>query len=107
MRPSDTAHTSRAWRIQERTRDFRLEDVWALPAPGGPHDPDPLVRQIAAGHTSTTPSRMQAARDRLEHATHHVRGVACCAQALGALTSAMAVSSRSASSGRQITRSGR
>ena len=31
---SDTAHTSRPWRIHEITRDFRLEDVWALPTPG-------------------------------------------------------------------------
>ncbi len=32
----NTAHTSRPWRIHELTRDFRLEDVWALPTPGGP-----------------------------------------------------------------------
>jgi hypothetical protein len=32
----NSAHTSRPWRIHELTRDFRLEDVWALPAPGGP-----------------------------------------------------------------------
>jgi hypothetical protein len=31
-------HTSRPWRIHELTRDFRLEDVWALPTPGGPDD---------------------------------------------------------------------
>jgi hypothetical protein len=36
MRLPDTAHTSRPWRIHELTGDFRLEDVWALPAPGGP-----------------------------------------------------------------------
>ena len=30
MRPPSTAHTDRPWRIQELTRDFRLEDVWAL-----------------------------------------------------------------------------
>jgi len=32
----DTAHTSRPWRIHEIAADFRLEDVWALPTPGGP-----------------------------------------------------------------------
>jgi uncharacterized protein DUF2867 len=32
----NSAHTSRPWRIHELTPDFRLEDVWALPAPGGP-----------------------------------------------------------------------
>ena len=89
MRLPDTAHTSLAWRIHELTRDSRL------------------VRQIAAGHTSTNPSRMETACDRLELAAQHVRGVTVRAQAFGALTSAMAVSSRSASSGRQITRSGR
>ncbi len=38
--PSDrrlptSAHTSRPWRIHGLTRDFRLEDVWALPLPPG------------------------------------------------------------------------
>jgi uncharacterized protein DUF2867 len=51
------AHTSRPWRIHELTRDFRLEDVWALPTPGGPDDFPRLVRLIAAGDPSTNPSR--------------------------------------------------
>jgi hypothetical protein len=38
MRLPDAAHTSRPWRIHELTHDFRLEDVWALPTPGGPDD---------------------------------------------------------------------
>jgi hypothetical protein len=38
MRLPDVAHTSQPWRIHELTRDFRLEDVWALPTPGGPDD---------------------------------------------------------------------
>ena len=38
MRLPNTAHTSRPWRIHELTYDFRLEDVWALPTPGGPDD---------------------------------------------------------------------
>ena len=38
MRLPDTAHTSRPWRIHELTGDFRLEDVWVLPTPGGPDD---------------------------------------------------------------------
>jgi hypothetical protein len=33
-----TAHTSRPWRIHEIAPDFRVEDVWALPTPGGPDD---------------------------------------------------------------------
>ena len=48
MRLPDTAHTSRPWRIHELTRDFRLEDVWALPTPGGPHDFHRLVRLMAS-----------------------------------------------------------
>jgi hypothetical protein len=48
----NTAHTSRPWRIHELTRDFRLEDVWALPTPGGPGDFGRLVQLIASGDAS-------------------------------------------------------
>jgi Protein of unknown function (DUF2867) len=48
MRLPNTAHTSRPWRIHELTRDFRLEDVWALPTPGGPDDFPRLVQQFTA-----------------------------------------------------------
>lgn len=44
MRLPNTAHTSRPWRIHELTRDFRLEDVWALPTPGGAGDFPKLVQ---------------------------------------------------------------
>jgi predicted DCC family thiol-disulfide oxidoreductase YuxK len=57
MRLPNAEHTSRPWRIHELTRDFRLEDVWALPTPGGPDDFPRLVEQFAAGDTSTNPSR--------------------------------------------------
>jgi hypothetical protein len=53
MRLPDSAQTSRPWRIHELTRDFRIEDVWALPTPGGPEDFPRLV-QITA---SFDPSR--------------------------------------------------
>ncbi len=49
----DTDHTSRPWRIHELTPDFRVEDVWRLPTPGGPDDFPRLV-QLA---TSLDPSR--------------------------------------------------
>ena len=49
MRLPNTAHTSRPWRIHELTRDFRLEDVWALPTPGGPDDFPRPVQGIAGG----------------------------------------------------------
>ncbi len=52
MLPS-TAHTSRPWRIHEIAPDFRLEDVWSLPTPGGKDDFPRLVKQFA----STDPAR--------------------------------------------------
>ena len=56
MRLPNSAHTSRPWRIHELTRDFRLEDVWALPTPGGPDDFPLLVRGFAAGDPGEDPS---------------------------------------------------
>jgi Protein of unknown function (DUF2867) len=44
------AHTARPWRIHELTADFRLEDVWALPTPGGPDDLPRLVRRLSTHH---------------------------------------------------------
>ena len=49
MRLPDTAHTSRPWRIHELAGDFRVEDVWALPTPGGPGDFPRLVDLLASG----------------------------------------------------------
>ena len=52
MRLPNVAHTSHPWRIHELTRDFRLEDVWALPTPGGPDDFPRVVQgfpQLARG----------------------------------------------------------
>src|SRR3712207_1117671 len=49
MRLPNTAHTSRPWRIHEIVLDFKLEDVWALPTPGGPDDFPRLMRQMASG----------------------------------------------------------
>lgn len=43
MRLPENAHTDRPWRVHELTRDFRVEDVWALPTPGGPDDFQRLV----------------------------------------------------------------
>jgi hypothetical protein len=52
MRLPNNTHTSRQWRIHELAHDFRLEDVWALPTPGGPDDFPRLVRQFASGERS-------------------------------------------------------
>jgi hypothetical protein len=57
VRLPDTAHTSQPWRIHELTRDFRLEDVWGLPAPGGPDDFARAVQMIASFDTSQSSSR--------------------------------------------------
>ncbi|UUY48499.1 DUF2867 domain-containing protein [Streptomyces yangpuensis] len=56
MRLRSTAHTSRPWRIHEIAGDFRIEDVWALPTPGGPDDLARLVRQFAEGTGDPVPS---------------------------------------------------
>jgi len=48
----NSAHTSRPWRIHEITPDFRLEDVWALPARGEESDFPLLVAGFAAGDPS-------------------------------------------------------
>lgn len=48
MRLPKTAHFSRPWRIHALTPDFELEDVWALPTPGGPDDFPRLVELISS-----------------------------------------------------------
>jgi hypothetical protein len=57
MRLPNSAHTSRPWRIHELTRDFQLEDVWALPTPGGPDDFPRLVQELASADPSQGSSR--------------------------------------------------
>ncbi|MEU1310523.1 DUF2867 domain-containing protein [Streptomyces cinnamoneus] len=49
MRLPKTAHTSQPWRIHGIAGDFLVEDVWALPTPGGPDDFPRLVRQFTEG----------------------------------------------------------
>jgi hypothetical protein len=49
MRLPSSAHTSQPWRIHELTQDFRLEDVWALPTPGGREDFGLLVEGMSGG----------------------------------------------------------
>jgi hypothetical protein len=56
MRLPETAHTSQPWRIHELTGDFQLEDVWALPTPGGPDDFPRLVEMAAALDASRSSS---------------------------------------------------
>src|SRR5689334_10772894 len=49
MRLPAAAHTARPWRIHALTPDFRVEDVWALPTPGGRDDFPRLVAGMASG----------------------------------------------------------
>ena len=56
MRLPNTAHTSQPWRIHDLAPDFRVEDVWALPTPGGPDD-FPRLLELA---TTDDPSAVDA-----------------------------------------------
>jgi Protein of unknown function (DUF2867) len=55
-RLSDSAHTSRPWRIHEIAGDFQLEDVWALPTPGRAEDFPLLVELVVSGDPAQSSS---------------------------------------------------
>ena len=57
MRLPNAVHTSRRWRIHELVPDFRLEDVWALPTPGGRDDFPRLVEEMSSGDPADSGSR--------------------------------------------------
>jgi hypothetical protein len=69
MRLPNSAHESRPWRIREIAPDFILEDVWALPTPGGADDFPALLKLMAASdpaNSSSLPTRvLWRIRDRL------------------------------------------
>ncbi len=69
MRIPNSAHESKAWMIREIAPDFRLEDVWALPAYGEPEDfqllLDLMVSSAHAGSTSRGVRVLWSARDLL------------------------------------------
>jgi hypothetical protein len=48
MRLPNREHQSHAWRIRDIAPDFRLEDVWALPAHGGADDFATLLEVMAS-----------------------------------------------------------
>ena len=56
MKLPNSEHTRYPWRIHEIAPDFRLEDVWALPTPGGPDDFPLLVEGATALEPSHTSS---------------------------------------------------
>lgn len=47
MKLPASAHSAYPWRIHDLAPDFRVEDVWALPTPGGIDDFARLVDQFA------------------------------------------------------------
>ncbi len=60
MRLPPSAHTSMPWRIHAIAPDFRLEDVWALPTPGGADDFPLLVQgatEMDPSHSDSLPVR--------------------------------------------------
>lgn len=69
MRLSNREHESRPWRIREIAPDFTVEDVWALPAHGGPEDFQSLLELMAASdpaNADSLPTRvLWRVRDRL------------------------------------------
>ena len=61
MRLPSSEHESSGWRIAEITPDFRLEDVWALPAQGSAEDFGALLEVMA----SLDPAHGESAATRL------------------------------------------
>lgn len=58
MRLPRSTHADLPWRIHEIAGDFKVEDVWELPTPGGPDDLARLVDQFANGTGDPVDSRM-------------------------------------------------
>jgi uncharacterized protein DUF2867 len=56
MKIPNAAHESRPWRIREIAPDFKLEDVWALPAYGSAEDFQTLVHRTLASDPTDTES---------------------------------------------------
>ena len=54
----DNAHYGQPWRIHELAPEFRLEDVWSLPATGGRDDFPLLVRLLTSPGTAENASTL-------------------------------------------------
>lgn len=50
MKLPKSEHAARPWRIHEIAPDFAVEDVWAMPTPGGPDDFPRLVKMIVSSN---------------------------------------------------------
>src|SRR5271167_4057267 len=60
-RLSNSEHESHTWRIREVAPDFRLEDVWALPAEGGAEEFAALLEVMASLDPAEAGSRISRA----------------------------------------------
>jgi uncharacterized protein DUF2867 len=69
MRIPNSTHESGPWEIREIVPDFTLEDVWVLPATGGPDDFEALIELAVNGdpaNAESLPTRfLWGLRDRL------------------------------------------
>jgi hypothetical protein len=54
------AHLSHPWRIHALTKDFRVEDVWALPTPGGADEFPRLLDVMASFDPAQGPAILRA-----------------------------------------------
>ena len=61
MRLPDSAHIARPWRVHAITQGFALEDVWALPTPGGPDELPRLLELIATADPDEGSSKVVGA----------------------------------------------
>ena len=61
MRLPDSAHIARPWRIHAIAQGFALEDVWALPTPGGPDELPRLLELIATADPDEGSSKLVGA----------------------------------------------
>ena len=61
MRLPESAHLARPWRIHAISQGFAVEDVWALPTPGGPGDFPRLVELIATADPEEGSSKVVGA----------------------------------------------
>jgi Protein of unknown function (DUF2867) len=67
MKISNSEHESHAWRICEVAPDFRLEDVWALPARGGAGDFEGLLEVMGSLEPAGGSSRAASALFRVRY----------------------------------------
>ncbi|MDR2983488.1 MAG: DUF2867 domain-containing protein [Nocardiopsaceae bacterium] len=62
LRLPASAHASQPWRIHEFAGDYRLEDVWAMPTPGGRDDFGVLMEMLASSDSPLRSSSSRAVR---------------------------------------------